>query len=575
MSTIFDEIFDGGRFNSARFIWKSTSVTRGLNKDREGAQTFCDFTIICENKQFKVHKCVLGSISEYFRILFTSKLKPVSQDKAIFKEFSAETMGMLLQHVYSDENVINPRNFFQILEAADFLMMSSVKVDCGKFIDDNTTPGNFLKIWLVATKYALDVKQYQYFMKDNYKFLLNKKDQVLELDFNDFQTLLDYKKPINSTDENHDCFKLILSWVKHDPESRKKHFEFFFGELNLQKFTLTFIQRVRHDEFLSEVPHIAVKLEKAANSFEHCSSYDLHRMSHIKNLYPNPHRNVSEDYDLCVDDLVFKLDENQSSLLPKDDVIRTIQAAHDSTFCSDESPCFDFCHLTKQHEKLFQGLQRAEKRNMGCAIYDGVVYIAGGLLTANSFALSSVECLSPDARSWVIKPNMNMKRGSFSLVACRGKLYALGGKLSLREATNKVECFDGKTWKFVASMKQKRFSFAAVLLGDCILVIGGRKFITSPSANKTLCCEKAISSVEAYHVSSNTWRDVAPTRNGISGHSACVFKGKIYVVGNHKLCGMYDPVKNLWVWDKSFCRILSNCCSTRTKRKAMEAKLDL
>ena len=51
-------------------------VLRSLN-DLRKEETFCDVTIRAGDRDFPVHKCVLGAVSNYFKAMFSSGLLPV------------------------------------------------------------------------------------------------------------------------------------------------------------------------------------------------------------------------------------------------------------------------------------------------------------------------------------------------------------------------------------------------------------------------------------------------------------------------------------------------------------------
>ncbi|CAK8689865.1 unnamed protein product [Clavelina lepadiformis] len=53
----------------------ATEILSNLNEERTTTKDFCDFTIKAEGKQFPVHKCVVGSFSEYFKKMFTTKVE--------------------------------------------------------------------------------------------------------------------------------------------------------------------------------------------------------------------------------------------------------------------------------------------------------------------------------------------------------------------------------------------------------------------------------------------------------------------------------------------------------------------
>lgn len=63
--------------------------------------THSDFTIICKNKEFKVHKSVLSAHSPVFMKMFASNLKEAAENKVEINDIEPCTFDQLLVFIYS------------------------------------------------------------------------------------------------------------------------------------------------------------------------------------------------------------------------------------------------------------------------------------------------------------------------------------------------------------------------------------------------------------------------------------------------------------------------------------------
>ncbi|CAK8672040.1 spermatocyte protein spe-26-like [Clavelina lepadiformis] len=167
-----------------------------------------------------------------------------------------------------------------------------------------------------------------------------------------------------------------------------------------------------------------------------------------------------------------------------------------------------------------------ERCFMGAAVLRGKIYVVGG--SNGKKVLSSGESFDPDDEKWTNMPDMKQPRREHQIVACKGNLYALGGRtdsyedpistverLNLFNETNKWEMFD-------CPGNLPRNLFAAVGVNDEIYVIGGY------STNG-----KLLKSVKKCKVSEETpaWKEVDSLEKERGECSACVIENKIYVFG--------------------------------------------
>ena len=156
-----------------------------------------------------------------------------------------------------------------------------------------------------------------------------------------------------------------------------------------------------------------------------------------------------------------------------------------------------------------------ERESFGCAVFNGKLVVAAGQYDFLE-DFNVVELYEEQSNIWRTISSLNKSRTGHELVACEGRLYAMGGwEESSVECLNDVD----KKWKEIEPMKTSRSDFAAVNCGGYIYAIGG--------SGQTITQK----SVEKYSPNSNKWIDVAAMNFDRRGHSACLVQNKILVVG--------------------------------------------
>lgn len=167
----------------------------------------------------------------------------------------------------------------------------------------------------------------------------------------------------------------------------------------------------------------------------------------------------------------------------------------------------------------------------GVAVHAGKIYYAGGLHDGRAVAWFDV--YDPQRDAWSRLADMPRPRDHFQAVVADGKLYAIGGRDSeLGREYAETDAFDFATGRWetgLAPIPTERGGFAAAVLGDEILVIGGE------DANG------AHREVEAYDVRRDRWRTLDPMPTARHGIQAVVCGGAVYVAAGGETQGGENP----------------------------------
>ena len=150
------------------------------------------------------------------------------------------------------------------------------------------------------------------------------------------------------------------------------------------------------------------------------------------------------------------------------------------------------------------------------------IYLVGGRSTET---LSDTEVIpisgkQIDHTSWL--PAMFYKRERFGMCSFADCIFVAGGEQN--EVINKCEVYslENSEWHEVASMNTKRCKFSLVYFQERVWAIGGIDGVKQFSTD----------TIETYDLSKNSWTmsDVKLLQKR-NGHSAAVYRNKIFVVG--------------------------------------------
>ena len=117
-----------------------------LNHDQIIDQTFCDFEIKSKTRQFKVHKCLIGVASDFFKNLLTTNMKEKYQNHVIINTIDDDIVELVIKFIYGEDVNITEENVFTVFEASDYLQVIKLKDGCTETTISCLTPANVIRI---------------------------------------------------------------------------------------------------------------------------------------------------------------------------------------------------------------------------------------------------------------------------------------------------------------------------------------------------------------------------------------------------------------------------------------------
>ena len=569
-----------------------------LNGDRLGEQIFSDFVIKTGKREFPVHKCLLGVMSNFFRGMFVSEMKERYQSYWDAKEFESEIIDAVLNFLYDVPSAITPSNVYLVMEAADYMQIPSLLEHCAKFISTNLTDQNLFQNWQLAKQYRLEnlADMCRKYAADNF-FVLSRRSEILSLEVSFFEEFLDARS--NTTMEER-AYETTISWINFDRENRSTYFGQFFEKINLDQIPKSVINsEISTNELVFNNPEASKKLFLVMRKHLMTGNFNQNQGSASTSTLPKSNTTIPVAQETKLSrkakpthfmGQTFTVSSTSStpqnsfqffqpSLQTKEIVLlggmtsasyarkyntKSMQWTHMTDLCdiciegqlaafksllyvlggrsANDLNSFVEVWRLKINENGSEWRSCApmlqKRHRFGCVVFQNRIYVAGGRAHKTEF-LSAVESYNLYRDCWKDEPDMNFNRAGCGFVEYRGVLHAIGGQVHQSCVTNTIELFRGNQWVVSeSSLNHARSDFGAVVYNNRIYVAGGS------------FGDKQLSSVEMF--CNDKWTYVAPMNIHRTGHVACVIGEEIYIAGGENRRGavrpmeVFTPELNLW-----------------------------
>jgi len=475
-----------------------------FNELRE-ENVLCDVTLRIEGQDFAAHRCVLSAASPYFRSLFTSGFKENESNVVELQEvLSAAAVSEALRFIYTGEALVNASNAQDLFKVADYLIIPSLKTKVTEYLKESIDATNCLELELFASQFSCESLEQAAvaFKLENFASVV-KSDDFKALDFEKVKELVSHDEIIVSREE--EVYEAVVSWVKHDIQSR----ECLFSEL-LKCLRLYSMSKSSLREDLKE--ELVIKSRTCTNIF-------LEGMDFF--LFPDTFLDRALKPRTC---------------LSSNEYVVILTGGHKGINSSHQTAASDAnCFVLSKNSWLLLPTMPFSRTRHGAAVCRGQLYVVGGKA---SIPMCS---FNPEQNKWISSDNVLPNRLHCSVTAYNEELYVIGGEKHWK----RVDKYDPtiNEWKEITSMKTGRASHCAVAMGNLIYVLGG---CNSYVCHKTLEC---------FDPSTYQWTDKASMMNARIFAGAAASCGKIFVVGGYgdkayktlqASCEMFDPMVEEW-----------------------------
>uniref|UniRef100_A0A667IM50 Kelch like family member 17 n=1 Tax=Lynx canadensis TaxID=61383 RepID=A0A667IM50_LYNCA len=460
------------------FVAMSRMRQRGL---------LCDIVLHVAAKEIRAHKVVLASCSPYFHAMFTNEMSESRQTHVTLHDIDPQALDQLVQFAYTAEIVVGEGNVQTLLPAASLLQLNGVRDACCKFLLSQLDPSNCLGIRGFADTHSCGdllkaahryVLQHFVDVAKTEEFMLLPLKQVLELVSSD---------SLNVPSEE-DVYRAVLSWVKHDVDSRRQHVPRLMKCVRLPLLSRDFL--LGHVDAESLVRH-----------------------------HP-------DCKDLLIEALKFHLLPEQRGVLGTSRTRpRRCEGAGPVLFAVGGGSLFAIhgdceAYDTRTDRWHVVASMSTRRARVGVAAVGNRLYAVGGYDGTSD--LATVESYDPVTNTWQPEVSMGTRRSCLGVAALHGLLYAAGG-YDGASCLNSAERYDPLTgtWTSIAAMSTRRRYVRVAMLDGNLYAVGGYD------------SSSHLATVEKYEPQVNAWTPVASMLSRRSSAGVAVLEGALYVAGGN------------------------------------------
>ena len=521
----------------------------------------CDVTLVVgDEKEFKAHRDVLADSSPFFERLFNTDMKESKEGVIRLDTVSESVMKDILEFIYTGTvEKLAPRNAEEVIIAADYLLLSTIKTFAGRFLEKTICVSNCLSYLDFAEKYQC--QQLADFTKDfihvNFPAVVEC-EEFLNLSSAEVERWISSDEIAVSAEE--DVFKFICIWIDQKKDERMPKFSELFRHVRLIYIPRDYLsKKVKKHSLVKNSEHCLARVTGAIEWLNRARKTDLARPQPIRKSLekdviviakkkiacylpdtgtwyelPKPptkpggcdwqkvgilaSREDKLDKFSSLFDVVERYDplvNNWTSLskptTPDEDRSRKYVGSVTTT---DESAYAAICFsgffiivaVWKYDVKSdsWRSITLPEHLMIPCVVFvDKFVYVIGGSTPSGS---ASARCKSLDTTEniWQERAPLQTARFGACGVATHGRIFVLGGYGAVHNVPVRVTSFEvynmeTNEWHFIASPPRPVQEVQILFHGRKLYLVGG-------SRGRRL----QATSMECYDIDRNEWGTAIP-----------------------------------------------------------------
>ncbi|XP_032996557.1 kelch-like protein 6 [Lacerta agilis] len=456
---------------------------QGLKQLYEARQ-LCDATLVAEGRIFSCHRALLASFSPYFRAMFTRPFRECWERQVVFEDMASSVLQRILDYLYTGELLLTPETAQDLFTAANRLVIRPLQEIIGRFLADSISMDSCLGIYALA--YA-----------HNHQPLLRVATRHITINFEPLSQHeafpgLDPSTVISivSSDKLLVSSELIVyhavqRWVRSQPAEHLSLIKKLLKQVRLPLLTSEEITVVQKD-IIEEYGHAHLQWEQLDGEGRLQKSGGLrHGM-----------------YDDWIVSLGLFVSNMQGGVVER---LKT-----------------HFLGFSLQTESWEEIPPLMYLDSSGFLSVGHKLYVSGGQ-RLNGSVLGNLHEFDALTGQWMQLPSMSTPRREHGFLACKQKLYALGGR-SGRSVLDSAESFDlvQKSWSPIANLPFAVSHFASATLKNKLYLIGG--------FSHTRASGLAHRGILIYETGSDVWNQV-PLAFQCYKSTAVTMDNGIFVIG--------------------------------------------
>lgn len=561
-------------------LFQSTLLQDGL-KELLNENKFVDCTLKVGDRCFPCHRLIMAACSPYFReIFFTEDGKEVENTKeVVLDDVNPTILDMIVKYLYSAEIDLTDDNVQDIIAVANRFQIPSVFTVCVNYLQKKIALSNCMAIFrmglvLSCPRLAIAARN---FIADRFEFL-HKDEEFLRLAPHELFAVIGGDSL--NVEKEEMVFEAVMSWVRHDRESRVKILKDAF---NCVRFRLIpekyFTEKVETDEIIKSDPELQKTIQVIKDAFKGKlpekppkkeGQEGAEGGEEEESMFPGflndsrRHGMYMQDFIVMINDtaaVAYDVNDNEcflaamSEQVPRNHVSVVTQKNQlfiiGGLFMDEENKdvplqCY-FYVLDPLSSDWFALPPMPSPRclfNIGES--ENMLFAIAGKDLQSNESLDTVMCYDVDQMKWSETKKLPLKIHGQSVVSHKGLVYCIGGKTDDNKALNKMFAYNHKQseWKELAGMKTPRSMFGAVIHKNQIIVTGG--------VNE----DGLTATSEAYSFTTNKWEPFTEFPQERSSVNLVSTGGMLYAVGGFAMVEMENKevapteVTDVWQYEE-------------------------
>ena len=226
------------------------SQLHDMRKKKELTTTYledCDGSF-----QFAVHGPLLAAASPVFQDMFSDDLLSQEGSRYRLKDVTCNTLGDLINFIYTGEVTVEEENVVDLLHAACDYEIPTLARACCDWLEVQLSSYNAIGIWLLAreqqSEYTSDLEEIaKSYIIANFSSVC-REDEFLELEYEDLEEII--RNDYLGVQNEEEVFAAVVNWIKAD-EGRSSFFCDLLNRVRLEYASLEFLYDMEKD------PHVA------------------------------------------------------------------------------------------------------------------------------------------------------------------------------------------------------------------------------------------------------------------------------------------------------------------------------
>lgn len=274
---------------------QSSALLLQLNALRR-EQILTDVSLCSDSTELPCHRNVLVCSSPYFRAMFCSSFVERQQTKITLKGITSAILSSIVDYVYTGLISISMEIVLPLMQAASMLQYGRLFEACSSYLQEQLSPDNCLSMMRLSDIMncgSLRNKAKEMAMK---RFSdISRSEDLCELSLPE---LLGYLEDDSLCAEEEQVFETLVSWVHHDPLTRRGAISDLFKKVRLRYIHPTYLFQFIANDPLVQSSTLCTELIESVRRLMFSVSTKCN--SDFKPLWAAPRRYTYQDLLLVI-----------------------------------------------------------------------------------------------------------------------------------------------------------------------------------------------------------------------------------------------------------------------------------